>query len=110
MNNAHLPAHPLHLFTTNASGSLDGSIAFHTGLTKREQLAAMNYAAILGTVAFNQAAEDMMLKAGITTDRFETFAADLAISGADTLLARLAETPFPLNETQENPHEKAQEE
>lgn len=61
------------------------------GLTKREHFAALNYAAILGKIAFDQPAEDMMRRAGIEVSGFEQFAARLAVSGANATIAALNE-------------------
>ena len=59
------------------------------GLTKREYFAALNHAAFISAAAFNQDAEDMMVKAGVKTGDIRNFIASMAVDAADALIEEL---------------------
>ena len=68
----------------------DEGVEMENGLTTREYFAGLIMQAIVSRSAFNQDAEDMMKKAGITgAPKVEAFMAHMSVSLSDALIAAL---------------------
>lgn len=59
------------------------------GMSLRAYIATKQMAAIVNAAAFNQGAEDMLLKAGVKLENFMPFFAMLSVQAADALIAEL---------------------